>query len=850
MKVSGNFVSRVLLSVVLVLGAITAALAQSATITTLGVSSNTFSAGAPVTLTATVTAGATPVTVGQVLFCNADAPRCEDSAILGSAWITRSGTAILRRTFGGLASFNVEAVFLGTKSYQTSTSPTQTLTGPKLLTTTTIGATGGSGNYVLTAIVTANNAVAPTGTVEFDDTNTDSQLAAPTVGTPVFTSSYSSTAGPAASTANQVIVAGDFNNDGLLDYAIANQGSTSNALVMLNNGSGTFSQNATTYSVGSFPQGAVVADFNGDGNLDIAFAGGSGLTVLLGKGDGTFTSVTAPDLMYAAGIAVGDFNGDGIPDLAVSNNVSANYVVTILLGNGDGTFVTGSSVSVPSWSVSPEGLIAMDFNHDGKTDLAVTSANTDETDGSASYQVTILLANGDGTFTKGQSYATGASDTSIAGGDFNGDGIPDLAIANRYDDTVTILLGSGDGTFTTVAPIPTDSGPFAIISGDFNSDGNIDLATANYDGSTVTVLLGNGDGTFTVSSPIATGSSPDGIVTGDFNGDGLPDFITANYLSSSSSVLLQSVSTTTTITTGPLSVADSDQVYAKYDGDSNYISSQSSAAAVSTIPAPPSTVASQTITFPNPGPLTYGSGPVTLTATATSGLPVTYWIVQGPGSLSGNTLTATAGGDIIVEADQAGNTNYNPAAPVRITIGVSGVEIQQETTSTTVTAGQSATIALSLTPAHGFTGTLDFTCSVPATMTGASCSASPVQVTSGVPVIANVTLKTTGLQAAAVRWRHWNEFPASLAFGIIILGGMGRKKLKRRMLIAGLLIVLVVLTMGLISCGSTSGSSSSSEAGNRTGTNAAATPTGTYSLTLVATSGRASYTVTLPVTVQ
>lgn len=101
---------------------------------------------------------------------------------------------------------------------------------------------------------------------------------------------------------------------------------------------------------------------------------------------------------YAAAIAVGDFNGDGIPDLAVSNNASG-YAVTILLGNGDGTFKAGASLPVPQWSVTPQGIVAMDFNGDGKTDLAVTSANNYSP---SSYVVTILLGNGDGTFTQGR----------------------------------------------------------------------------------------------------------------------------------------------------------------------------------------------------------------------------------------------------------------------------------------------------------------------------------------------------------------------------------------------------------------------------------------------------------------
>jgi hypothetical protein len=206
------------------------------------------------------------------------------------------------------------------------------------------------------------------------------------------------------------------------------------------------------------------------------------------------------------------------------------------------------------------------------------------------------------------------------GGDFNGDGIPDLAIAN-YDDTVTILLGNGDGTFTpaTAPALPaTGAGPFAIVAGDFNNDGILDLATANFYGNTVTILLGNnngqgqGNGTFTAaSSAPATGGGPDCIVAGDFNGDGLLDIVTANYEMTTQSILLQAANSTT-VTTSPAPVTVTDNVFASYSGDRNYSSSQSS-----TVPLNSILLTAQTINFPNPGAQTYGT-PLTLSANATS----------------------------------------------------------------------------------------------------------------------------------------------------------------------------------------------------------------------------------------
>jgi len=762
---------------------------------------------------------------------------------------TALGTATIHKTFGP-GTYSIQAVFKGTNSYATSTSAAATVTassGP-LPTTTTISATGVAGNYSLNATVWAGGAADPAGSVSFvDATNSNSPLGSALLSSAVPTSGFlfAGTSGPVTSSANnQAIAVGDFNNDGNLDYVVASLNSAI-ATIMLGSGNGTFTAVTTggaPYSVNPNPEGAVVADFNGDGNLDIAFANsaGNGVTILLGNGDGTFTPAANPAVSFAAAIAVGDFNGDGIPDLAVSNNNGSGYAVTILLGKGDGTFNVGANVSVPQWSLNPQGIVAMDFNGDGKTDLAVTSANGDSP---SNYVVTILLGNGDGTFTQGQTYNTGQGDQSIVGRDFNGDGVPDLAIANYYDHTVTILLGNGDGTFTPVPPpLPaTGDGPFAIVAGDFNNDGILDLATANFHDNTVTILLGNGDGTFTAaSSALATGGGPDGLVAADFNGDGLLDFVTANYQVATQSILLQA-SNSTTVTISGVTAPGTDNVLASYSGDTNYSASQSSAVAINSI-----LLTAQTITFPNPGPLPDGVAPVTLTATASSGLPVAYTLISGPGSLSGSTLTITDVGDIIVEADQAGNANYLAAPSVQIDISVVSAAftvVPQSSTPTTIPApGQTGTIPLTVNAAHGFTATVSFTCTTPAAMLEASCSASSVQVTGSAPVTANVTVNTRGPhQISRLSWpKPWNAVPSGIAFAAIVVAssaGRKKKKLRRGMLLAGLIIVMLAV---LVSCGGGSSSSTKTDPG---------TPAGNYNLTLVGTSGNTNYTVTLPVTV-
>lgn len=138
-----------------------------------------------------------------------------------------------------------------------------------------------------------------------------------------------------------------------------------------------------------------------------------------------------------------------------------------------------------------------------------------------------------------QNPAAGADPQGIAVGDFNGDGIPDMAIANRNDGTVTILLGNGDGTFTAGTVVNNVPSAQAIAAADFNGDGNLDLAVTNSGWNGVTILMGNGDGTFTANaSLLSTGVMPAGISVGDLNGDGLPDLAVSNYANNTISIFL------------------------------------------------------------------------------------------------------------------------------------------------------------------------------------------------------------------------------------------------------------------------------------------------------------------------
>jgi len=334
---------------------------------------------------------------------------------------------------------------------------------------------------------------------------------------------------------NKVAV-GDFNGDGKLDLAVANQDANT-VSILLGDGTGNFTT-ASSPATGSYPYSVAVGDFNGDGKLDLAVVNTDSNTVsiLLGDGTGNFTATSSPATgSTPTSVAVGDFNGDGKLDLAVAN--SASNTVSILLGDGTGNFTAASS---PATGVQPISVAVGDFNGDGKLDLAV--ANQCGNDPScASGTVTILLGDGTGNFTAASSPATGINPLSVAVGDFNGDGKLDLAVANEGSNTVSILLGDGTGNFTAASSPATGSYPQSVAVGDFNGDGKLDLAVTNFSSNTVTVLLGDGTGNFTTALSPATGNGPIGVAVGDFNGDGRLDLAVVNNYDGTVSVLLQAV---------------------------------------------------------------------------------------------------------------------------------------------------------------------------------------------------------------------------------------------------------------------------------------------------------------------
>jgi len=288
-----------------------------------------------------------------------------------------------------------------------------------------------------------------------------------------------------------------------------------------------------------------IGDFNADQDPDLAVANAfdGTVSVLLGSTAGGFSGPTN----FAAGspyvVAVGDFNRDGDPDLVVANHEFPGSL-SVLVGG------LGGSFSSPSTIASGTGTAAVavgEFNQDGDPDLAVADYDTG--------RVLVLLGSSGATFTGPTTVGTGVDPVSVAVGEFNQDGDPDLAVAEESGQ-VRVLLGSPGGGFTGPTAVLSGSqvlaGPSSVAVGDFNRDGDPDLAVANRNWNRVTVLLGGPDGSFGSPNNFPTGTLPASVAVADFNADGKPDLTTAHPTTNTVSVLLN----TTVTNRAPAAAAD------------------------------------------------------------------------------------------------------------------------------------------------------------------------------------------------------------------------------------------------------------------------------------------------------
>jgi len=297
------------------------------------------------------------------------------------------------------------------------------------------------------------------------------------------------TASTCANNAVEWVATGDVNGDGKADIVATLQDATftgcqNNTVAVLEGlGNGKF-KTAAYYPTGATAQEGIVylVDVNGDGKLDIVTENFDGtISVLLNKGTGTYSAGTLVTAMASINalpnyLTFADFNGDGKMDIAVATagNVSAVYV---LLGNGNGTFGAPIQTATPYYPVT---LAAADFNKDAKADLLVTTTANGCTNNDRGYA--FLKGNGDGTFTSGSINCLLYQRPLIpVVADLNGDGNLDVVIP--YEGGIptgpAVLQGNGDGTFTSLPNFYAGDNSGSAVVADFNGDGMPDIALLN-----------------------------------------------------------------------------------------------------------------------------------------------------------------------------------------------------------------------------------------------------------------------------------------------------------------------------------------------------------------------------------
>ncbi len=502
----------------------------------MGIISGTPTAGGTWYFEATITdaTGASAVNPFLSIQINAAATAANpvpflDQAVVPSAVVPGSATFTLNVSGAGFASG--ATVFFNTSSLVTSYADSGHLTA--IVPASEIATAG-------TAVVTVVNP-APGG-----GRSNSSYLQ---VGSPQGVISFANAAGsPMHVGGASALAVADFNEDGKPDLAV---GGSIVVNIMLGRGDGTFAtppgspipvpsppyNDAGTPYVGP---ALAVGDFNHSGHWGLAVGLDQNMAadILLGKGDGTFQFSSTPANTLGTptnSLTPADFNRDGNLDVLATTNVLGQSPVT-LLGYSAGAFNSVPQNFPGNRQVVGNSAAAGDFNADGVIDVAVVGL--DLTSGKGTGYV--LPGQGDGTFLLGQLLPfTGP----IVASDFNGDGKLDLAVCDSGGNNVTILFGDGAGNFTVAAssPIAVGHNPDAIVAGDFNNDGKQDLAIANFADNTITLLLGNGDGSFTAASgsPYAVGKGPIQIVAADFDGDGRLDLAVLNITDGTVSVMLQ-----------------------------------------------------------------------------------------------------------------------------------------------------------------------------------------------------------------------------------------------------------------------------------------------------------------------